>query len=407
MAGYANGVTSSARDNKRGLAKRDDDESEDADRMVERSRGKGGGVGMALGAAAVAAALFGVRLVKGVAKRVRGSPVEPAPPAVERQRDWEEEAAGREGEEMFRQSCVAAGGVQFFQSVRIPDRVNRRRREIDFVILSRRELLVVEVKNWSGRVSMGADGRWCQVRKNNSLRWCPNVLEETKEKAQLLMDYILCRGVTIPDKFIAPRVVLVNANCSPDAVIADQPEILLPNEWESAICGSGQAQQRIIGWFSSLVGGFTGSALSLETHRRLQDILGSAPTWDTLELTGMEQRVVKGDLVRFNGKPDDMAAVSSLPMRPSISRISVNLQRSHLPHYLGALVGFTPSIQLAFTLRHGQNGESPSWMGWVFGSEKTSTLSVSEDTEVEFRPAGATHDLSFRLMDVKGICLST
>jgi hypothetical protein len=74
-------------------------------------------------------------------------------------------------------------------------------------------LFVIEVKNWSGIIELKADGVWSQVRRNGTIQNHPDVVEETKHRANLLKFYIEKRGVTLPPSFVQPKVFLVNPDC--------------------------------------------------------------------------------------------------------------------------------------------------------------------------------------------------
>lgn len=60
---------------------------------------------------------------------------------------------------------LAGTGWEFRDNVRVPDPTQRRHRELDFVITSPEEVIVVELKNWSGRIELGTDGSVIQHRR--------------------------------------------------------------------------------------------------------------------------------------------------------------------------------------------------------------------------------------------------
>jgi hypothetical protein len=56
-------------------------------------------------------------------------------------------------------------GWEFRDNVRVPDPTQRRQRELDFVITSPEEVIIVELKNWSGRIAFGNDEAVIQHRR--------------------------------------------------------------------------------------------------------------------------------------------------------------------------------------------------------------------------------------------------
>src|SRR4051794_19448902 len=98
---------------------------------------------------------------------------------IERLRDWseirkvvprEESAAvtgGREGELLLGQlvgSSFPFKDARLLAGRRIPSKRQGRRREIDLIVCTPRMIHLIEVKNWSGRLTV-RDGVWRQTRR--------------------------------------------------------------------------------------------------------------------------------------------------------------------------------------------------------------------------------------------------
>jgi hypothetical protein len=86
-------------------------------------------------------------------------------------------AAGRWGEadaarelEARQHRLPGINALHVFRGVRLPDPVQGGHKEIDLVLASHDGVVVVEVKNWSGQVSLATDGSgsWLQRRRDGS-----------------------------------------------------------------------------------------------------------------------------------------------------------------------------------------------------------------------------------------------
>jgi hypothetical protein len=99
-------------------------------------------------------------------------------------------ARGPEDDEAVRVHC----------NVRVPGgRHSHGKREIDVVLVSRRSLVVLEVKNWSGSLTLLPDGSWEQRRRGPRGVAGPtvnhgDVLRDTAAKAAVLAAHMGCQG---------------------------------------------------------------------------------------------------------------------------------------------------------------------------------------------------------------------
>lgn len=122
-------------------------------------------------------------------------------------------------------SCRAAFGfLHVWPSLRVP--VGRARREIDHVVLDARGLHILEVKNWSGSVSLDARGEWVQTRPNGSTVCHGNVFAKHAAKVEALLDYLRRKGVEPSSSAVYGRVLLTNKNCSLSPEIARMDGVL-------------------------------------------------------------------------------------------------------------------------------------------------------------------------------------
>lgn len=65
-------------------------------------------------------------------------------------------------------SRAAFGDLRVWHSLRVPSG-GQGRQEIDVVLLTEKGLYTLEIKNWSGRVTVLSTGEWLQTRRNGSV----------------------------------------------------------------------------------------------------------------------------------------------------------------------------------------------------------------------------------------------
>lgn len=101
--------------------------------------------------------------------------------------------AGELAEQRLSKLCRAAGkanGWHVFESVRIPDKEQGGKREIDLVILGGHTLLVIEQKHWSGSFTINADEEFIQERNNGTSHNHSTVAKRIERKARMLAEMI-------------------------------------------------------------------------------------------------------------------------------------------------------------------------------------------------------------------------
>ncbi|QMI49896.1 nuclease-related domain-containing protein [Burkholderia sp. MBR-1] len=77
-------------------------------------------------------------------------------------------------------------GWELVNGVRVPDPTARRRRELDFVITSPSEALVLEMKNWTGEVGLDEDGNVVQINRNGEKINAGNLFNDVEERTEIL-----------------------------------------------------------------------------------------------------------------------------------------------------------------------------------------------------------------------------
>ncbi|XP_062200801.1 uncharacterized protein LOC133903433 isoform X2 [Phragmites australis] len=200
-----------------------------------------------------------------------------------------------------------------FVGLRIPDPDAGARQHIDVVLVTKRELMVVAIKNFSGFVEVDKDGNWsCPSDKKRKQEIFPNPVLEVNRLAANLQSYLEQRGAKLPDGHIIGRVVLPNPNCRPSYTITLQPEVILSDQWKD-----------LKTWLSTWIkGAFTGSKSGMQDSvlQNLNFILSTSPMWDRLELKG--DKNVLGEFIEFKGRHEDIQLLKNLK-RSKVSRFII------------------------------------------------------------------------------------
>jgi Holliday junction resolvase-like predicted endonuclease len=147
--------------------------------------------------------------------------------------------AGRSAEldliNALRQQGVSSEHI--FRGLRVPDNFQTRRFEIDLVVLTDEGLFTIEVKNWSGRVSLGSDGQsWIHRRRSHSDNGAsvsfdephPNLLASLQQKTQLLRQHLLRKDACLAERHFHPRLVFVNDRVELQDSLASKLEVVSP-----------------------------------------------------------------------------------------------------------------------------------------------------------------------------------
>jgi len=272
-----------------------------------------------------------------------------------------------------------------FVGLRIPDPDAGERQHIDVVLVTKREVMVVAIKNFSGFVEADKDGNWsCPTDKKRKQEIIPNPVLEVNRLAANLQSYLEQRGAKLPDGHIIGRVVLPNPNCRPSYNITIQPEVMLYDQWKDLKADS---KSGLSTWFK---GAFTGSKSDMQDSvlQNLHFILSTSPMWDRLELKG--DKNVLGEFIEFKGRHEDIQLLKNLK-RSKVSRFII--QKSTL------FGGFGRSrVQILYSPRD-YRAEGASSSEWK-------EISVKQYTEIVFQPLHSKKVRKFKLSSVVSVTLS-
>ncbi|KAG1362030.1 hypothetical protein COCNU_10G002490 [Cocos nucifera] len=274
-------------------------------------------------------------------------------------------------------------GGKAFVGLRIPDSDAGFRQHIDVVLITKREVMVVAVRNFSGFVEVGKDGSWvCIGDKKHKAETYPDPVLEVGRQAEILQSYLEQRGVPVPKGHIIGKVILPNPNCRPAYSIAVHPEVISFDKWREL---KPESKGGVSSWIKDA---FHGSKTEMQDdHQKLNFILGTSPMWDRLELRG--DRNILGEFIEFKGNQDDMQALS-------------NLKRSKVSQFIvqkPTMLGFGRSrLQLLYSPRD-YRSEGASGSEWK-------EVAVKPNTEFLFQPLNSKKPRKFKLSSAVSLTLS-
>ncbi|KAF5930770.1 hypothetical protein HYC85_031643 [Camellia sinensis] len=250
--------------------------------------------------------------------------------------------------------------------------------------IATREAVVICVQNCSGIVSINADGSWVSTGGNShKTEQYPDPVAEAKRQVSILESYLEQRGATLPKGYLSCRVICPNPNFR--AIHSDYfpSEVVTYEQWEQL---KPEPKSMFSGWIKDA---FRGGKKEMQepTHKKLNFILTTAPTWDRLELKG--NKYLLGEFMEFKGKQDDTQLLRNVK-RSKVSRLII--QKT-------SMFGLAHSkLQVLYSPWDYRN-EGASASEW-----KEAT--VRSSTEVLFQPQNLTKVCKFKLSSIVSMSLS-
>jgi len=224
-------------------------------------------------------------------------------------------------------------GWRVYTNLRIPDPLAGRRREIDFVILSRRSAFFVELKNWTGFVYLKGDTVFQErLHGKGTLDHGP-LLADLRHKAALLDQYHRQRGAQKTLQ-LSPRLVFYSARAQlaeslaarEDVIFLDDLLAVMPTRPPHARSKGSllnwllEALLRLLGQREETNDQRRGPEIAPEDLTALDETLASLPTWDELEFYG-------GGRVSCDIRPTRGPSMPSLD-RTTVARIDLEFERN-------------------------------------------------------------------------------
>lgn len=275
-------------------------------------------------------------------------------------------------------------GGKAFVGLRIPDADSGSRENIDLVLVTKGEAVVICVKNLAGFVSVNSDGSWlCISEHKHKEEHHPDPVADAKRQASILEAYLEQRGVSLPEGYLSSKVIVSNPKfqtLNPDHF---PPEVI---QYENWIHLKPESKSVFSGWIK---GAFRAAKKDMQesTYQQLQSILSTAPMWDRLELKS--SKYVLGEFLEFKGKHEDIQELQYIK-RSKVGRMIV--QKT-------SMFGFAPTkLQVLYSFRDYRTEAS--------SSSEWKEVTVRSSTEVVFQPQNAKKVRKFKLSAITSLTLS-
>ncbi|XP_020588679.1 uncharacterized protein LOC110030348 isoform X2 [Phalaenopsis equestris] len=275
-------------------------------------------------------------------------------------------------------------GGKAYVGLRIPDPETSSRQHIDVVLVTKREVMVVAVRNFSGFVLVGDGGDWvCTKDKKHKPETFPDPVLETARQVEVLQSYLELRGVSLPKGCLSAKVILPNPECRPAYSIAFQPEVVSFDKWVGL---KSDVKPGIFSWIKDV---FPGSKCEAQDDcfQKLHFILNTAPKWDRLEFIG--DKSLLGEFIEFIGKPEDLQALR-------------HVNRSEVGQFIvqkPSLFGLGRSrLNIIYSPRDFR-GDAASPLEW-------NDIAVKPYTEILFQPLNSKKPRKFKLSNIASVSLS-
>ena len=245
---------------------------------------------------------------------------------------------GRDGELLLRELVGASyrfKDAHLLSGRRIPSKRQGRRREIDLIVCTPQMIHLIEVKNWSGQLTV-RDGVWRQTRRGGEVVDHGDLIRENRLKRDAVVEYLHDRGLELDEPFvrdhIVPKVIFTNPNLELAPEVETRTDVISRRELDGYL---GRQRQKGLAerMFSSLIefcldseskpGGVVTQGqpgrIPPGQYEKIVACLSETETWDQLRFYGTN--VVMGDLVSLRvgpktyRKPDLMGVSGNVPIR--------------------------------------------------------------------------------------------
>ncbi len=116
--------------------------------------------------------------------------------------------AGNNGESEFAELLGQIKRIRVFKNKRIKDD-GAGLHEIDFIVLDGKKIYLIEIKNWSGSVSVNEDDQWIQKSKQRSINHS-NPLKKLLRNTSFFVAHLRSLGFDLKGYEIYPQVIFMN-----------------------------------------------------------------------------------------------------------------------------------------------------------------------------------------------------
>ncbi|KAJ0060525.1 hypothetical protein NL108_015010 [Boleophthalmus pectinirostris] len=278
-----------------------------------------------------------------------------------------------------------------FCNLRVPEKDQFSKDDIGVVLLTGHGIFCIDVKTWSGKVSV-QNSKWqIQVREeetnftNTRIEQTEDPVRAIKKKTQSLVAHLRRSGVSVRDRLFFPRVLFLSSDLDLDQTLQNQTEILVQTRVQDFLCSF---REGYVGWISdALTPSWISGHLSYSQLGSVRSVLSRVGTWDLLKLQSGEE--LRGD---FQDCP--FIALD----RTQTQSIEFSRNKALSADSLWALLGHTPQVTVKMYKRGAQ--------GFWSGKTVSATASIPSSSCVVFRVCGDETDSKIPATTIHSITLS-
>lgn len=231
----------------------------------------------------------------------------------------EPDAAGHFGEEVVAETInsMLNRHSKLFKSMRVPNAHRKGKQEIDFILVTRSAIILIEVKNLGGQLEVqGRSDDWIQTSRNKQ-RVHQNPIRLLESKKESLRIFLKDNGLTYSPKDLKHLVVLTNLRANITGQIKSNPAVVTLPELQSRLRPFINPPRQSFFRRKS-------TKPPLLEYDQLICQLERLPTWDEVSLYGGKR--IKGDVC--------MDRSSHLPSRLNYRKLNLWVPRSYFMGFL-------------------------------------------------------------------------
>lgn len=302
--------------------------------------------------------------------------------------ELEEVAAGRDAEAALQsmvESHLLRKSAAIFHSKRVPTDQRSvfpgRKYEMDLVVVTHKQICVVEIKNWSGTVRVEND-QWVQERRYGGVKNHESPVLKNEDKLKTLCRYLEKKDIQMPNARFS-RVILWNRNINVPHAISQREDVVMHYE-----LGRFLDNQKASGLGERILASVLDLCLEAETsklaaegffrsissrdYEAVVQAISSLGTFDKVELFG--GRVISGDLHQLQTESGCIDLKKALARG---SEVKVERARSKVILFLKAFWGKGPLLSLSPPLRSTAVGPRDMVLFQAAGKRKPDQIRVS------------------------------
>ena len=214
------------------------------------------------------------------------------------------------------------------------------------MVLTRKQLHVLEVKNWTGELFPRRDS-WVQRKRDGREIGHQNLTRYNSQKVDVLLDYLLKHGIKLENSMVSRKVLFMNERLKIHPDILADPDVIDRRQLDNYLAsqkGTSYGERLLFSVIeacldaeksSILVGGLF-KAIKKREFKDAVKALSELRTWDLVGCYG--GRILQGDglSLRCNGKSYDLKKLEKE------KRLEFRWQRNRFVGLLGTILTRRP-----------------------------------------------------------------